>query len=67
MVIVKLTILALIVTVILLTLFKGWCISHPLEAMIEYYPWWAYVMGILVILDVIGVVASAIWLLFIYW
>lgn len=67
MIIVKLTILVTIIVVFLIYIFKGWCLRHPLDAAIEDYPIWAHIMGILIILDGVGIFASAVWLLFFYW
>lgn len=67
MIIVKLTILVTIIVIFLIHIFKGWCLRHPLDAAIEAYPIWAYIMGVLIILDGVGIFASAVWLLFFYW
>lgn len=64
MIIVKLTILLTMVCALLFTIFREWCKSHPLKALVEEYPWWAYIYGLLVLLDVIAIFLSVIWLLF---
>jgi hypothetical protein len=67
MIIVKLTILLTMVVAFLIRIFKGWCSRHPLEVAIDDYPIWTYIMSVLVILDVVGIFASVVWLLFFYW
>lgn len=66
MIIVKITILLVLVTVFLLGAFKLWIASHPIQAIAEDYPAWTYIMAYLILLDVIGIFASAIWFLFFY-
>lgn len=66
MIIVKLTALLTLIVVFMIVAFKAWCESHPVKAIAEDYPWWAYVMAILVMINVIGIFASAIWFLFFY-
>ena len=67
MIIVKLTILVTIIVVFLIRIFKGWCLRHPLEVALEEYPIWTDIMSVLIILDGVGIFASAVWLLFFYW
>lgn len=67
MIVVKLTILVTIIVAFLIRIFKGWCLRHPLEAAFEEYPIWTHVMGVLIILDGVGIFASVVWLLFFYW
>lgn len=66
MIIVKLTILVTLIVKFLVYMFKSWALRHPLKLALEDYPWWSYIMAILVILDVVGVFASVIWLLFFF-
>ena len=66
MIIVKMTILVTMVVMFLIYMFKGWARQNPLKLALEDYPWWSYIMSILIILDVIGIFASAVWLLF-FW
>lgn len=66
MIIVKITILSVLVTVFLLGAFKLWIESNPIKAIAEDYPWWTYILAFLILLDVIGIFASAIWFLFFY-
>ena len=66
MIIVKLTILLTMVVMFLVYMFKGWALRHPIELALEYYPWWSYIMSVLIIIDVVGILASAVWLLFFF-
>lgn len=67
--IVKITILLIVVTLI----YRFWIITYlkgnPLENLLlnvskEFNPWYVYVGGILVFLDLAGILASTIYLLF---
>lgn len=64
MIVIKLTILLTMVCAVLIFAIKVWAESNPLEALVENYPTWIYISVLLMFLDVIGIFASAIWLLF---
>jgi hypothetical protein len=64
MIIVKFAILLTALCVLMLIMFRGWCLNHPLKALVEDYPWWAYVYAILIPIDVLAIFASMIWFLF---
>ena len=63
-ILVKITIILIMITLLLLFCFKGWVRNNPLQANLEYYPAWAYLMGFLIIVDVICIFVIVIWFLF---
>lgn len=66
MIIVKLTILLLVITVIWIYVVRTWAVSHPAKVLLSQYPHWMSLgTGLLVIADIIGILSSAVWLLFI--
>ena len=66
MIIVKLTILLLVITAIWIFVVRIWAVSHPTKVLLSQYPHWMKLgTGLLVIADIIGILSSAIWLLFI--
>lgn len=69
MMIVKLTILSFVITGIYLFCFKIWAESDKkravLAALTNNFPKWTYPFALFVLLDVIGILTSAIYLLFI--
>lgn len=69
MIIVKLTVLAVMVTAVYIYLYKNWLAQNPKEAFKitfdkGYFPKYAVFLSLLMVLDVIGIFASAIYLLF---
>lgn len=69
MIIVKLTVLAVIVTAVYVFLYKSWLSQNPREAFKitfdkGYFPKSAIFLSLLVAIDIIGIFASAIYLLF---
>lgn len=69
MIIVKLTILAILITVVYVWLFRAWLRTNPEEALrtaltAGYLPKCGYPIVLFIIIDIIGVFASAIYLLF---
>lgn len=66
MIIAKLTIVLTLVVILMVIIFRSWCKQNPLRALIEDYPLWAYILGLLVIIDVVGIFYSVIWFLFFY-
>lgn len=64
MMILKITIILTMVVVLLIILFRAWAEINPLKALVEDYPKWFYIIPLLMFLDVIGIFASVIWLLF---
>jgi hypothetical protein len=68
MIIAKLTILLVVLTLIVGFIAELWASTHPLEvAAIGYPDWFCLFFCLLLLLDIIGTVASAIYLLFFYW
>lgn len=69
MIIVKLTILAFVISAIYLFAIRIWVKSNPLRAIkanaIEKYPKWMYGFALFVVLDIVGILASTVWFLFI--
>ena len=69
MMIVKLTVLSILITAIFVIAIRIWASAYPgkyLTASItKKYPKWFYLYVLFVLLDIIGVFASAIYLLFI--
>ena len=69
MIIVKLTVLAVMVTALYIWIWRVWLKSNPEEALKtafnrSYLPKSGYPIIILLLLDIIGIFASAIYLLF---
>lgn len=69
MIIVKLTFLSFVLTAIMIWFIKVWVKAYPSKAIVagitnKYPTWMIYPLGLLVISDVIGIIASVIWLLF---
>lgn len=69
MLIVKLTILAVMVTALYIWIWRAWLKSNPEEALRvalnrSYLPKSGYLIIIFILIDIIGIFASAIWLLF---
>lgn len=69
MIIVKLTVLTVMVTAVYVFLYKSWLAQNPKEAFKitfdkSYLPKSAVFLSLLVGLDIIGIFASAIYLLF---
>lgn len=69
MIIVKLTALAVMVTVVYVFLYKSWLAQNPKEAFKitfdkSYLPKSAIFLSLFVAIDIIGIFASAIYLLF---
>lgn len=69
MIIVKLTVLAVMVTAVYVFLYKSWLAQNPKEAFKitfdkDYFPKSAIFLSLLIGLDIIGIFASAIYLLF---
>ena len=66
MIIVKLTIILTLLVVFLIMIFRAWYESHPLSVRLGDYPFWAYIMAVLIMIDVIGIFVSVVWYLFFY-
>ena len=69
MIVVKITILLIIITVIFRMLVCSYLASNLDKALKiklnkNYTPWYIWCAGILTILSMIGIIASAIWILF---
>lgn len=65
MMIVKLTILALVITAIWIFIIRVWSVSNPKKVLLRQYPnWMSFGTAFLVSADIIGILASVIWLLF---
>lgn len=65
MMIVKLTILALVITVVWTFIIRIWSVSNPKKVLLSEYPnWMSFGALFLVFADIIGILASVIWLLF---
>ena len=69
MIIVKLTILAILITVVYVWLFRAWLRTNPEEVLktaltVGYLPKCGYPIILLIIIDIVGVFASVIYLLF---
>ena len=69
MIIVKLTILAILITVVYVWLFRAWLRTNPEEALktaltVGSLPKCGYPIILLIIIDIVGVFASVIYLLF---
>lgn len=69
MIVVKITILLIIITVIFRMLVYSYLASNLDKALKiklnkNYAPWYIWCAGILTILSAIGIIASAIWILF---
>ena len=65
MMIVKLTILALVITAVWTFIIRTWSVSNPKKVLLSEYPnWMSYGTLFLVFADIIGILASVIWLLF---
>lgn len=68
MIIVKLTILSIAITAIFALTIRIWAMNNPVEYFYakksEKYPAWAYGLPLFVFLDVIGILASIVYLLF---
>ena len=66
MIIVKLTILLLVITAIWIFVVRTWADGHPAEVLLSQYPHWMSLgTGLLVIADIIGILLSTVWFLFI--
>lgn len=66
MIIVKLTILLLVITAIWIYIVKVWSVSNPTKVLLSQYPHWMKLgTGLLVIADIIGILSSVVWALFI--
>lgn len=69
MIIVKLTILAVMVTALYIWIWRAWLKSNPEEALKtafnrNYLPKSGYPILVLILVDIIGIFASVIWVLF---
>ncbi len=69
MIIVKLTVLAVMVTAVYVFLYKSWISQNPREVFKitfdkDYFPKPIKFLALLVVIDIIGIFASAIYLLF---
>lgn len=69
MIIVKLTILSFVISAIYLFAIRTWVKSDPLRAIkantTEKYPKWMSGFALFVVLDIVGILASTVWFLFI--
>ena len=66
MIIVKLTILLLVITAIWIFVARTWADGHPAEVLLSQYPhWMCIVTACIVIADIIGILSSTVWFLFI--
>lgn len=68
MIIVKLTIFSIVITVIWLFSIRVWAISNPDKEIIskatKKYPKWAYGLPLFFLLDILGILSSTVYLLF---
>jgi len=69
MIIVKLTVLAVMITALYIWIWRAWLKSNPKEALKvafgkNYVPKGGYMLAIFLLIDIIGIFASAIYLLF---
>lgn len=68
MVIVKLTILALVISAVGIFCFRNSVKAHPERYVkmqtTEKYPTWMVLLGLLILFDIAGIVASTVYLLF---
>lgn len=66
MIIVKLTILLLAITAVWIVVIRTWAAENPAKALLSQYPHWLSLgTGLLVIADIIGILSSVVWALFI--
>ena len=66
MIIVKLTILLLVITAIWIFVIRTWAASHPAKVLLSQYPHWMSLgTACLVISDIIGILSSVVWALFV--
>ena len=66
MILVKVTIVLAAVIVFMWCALLVWSKTHPLEVLMQDYPWWAYIMVLLILVDAVCAFVSLIWYLFWY-
>lgn len=70
MIIVKITLMTIIITVFYIIAIRFWASSNPMKAVTAQishkYPTWMYFIIIPLLIDIVGIFASAIWFLFFY-
>ena len=69
MIVVKITVLLIVITIIFRFFVNSYLRQNPLEALRlsfnkNYTPWYLIVVGTLVLLSILGIVASVVWILF---
>ena len=69
MIIVKITVLLIVITIIFRLFVNSYLRQNPLEALKislnkNYAPWYTVIGGMLVLITIIGIVASVVWILF---
>lgn len=69
MIVVKITVLLIMITIIFRLFVNSYLRNNLLEALRlsfnkNYTPWYSIVGGMLVLLSILGIVASVVWLLF---
>lgn len=69
MIIVKITVLLIVITIIFRLFVNSYLRQNPLEALKvsfnkNYTPWYTIIGGMLVLITIIGIIASLVWLLF---
>ena len=69
MIVVKITVLLIVITIIFSLFVNSYLRQNPLEALRlsfnkNYTPWYSIVGGTLVLLSILGIVASVVWILF---
>lgn len=69
MMIVKLTVLSIVITLIYIFIARLWAKSNPSKALrltlFNECPKWLYGLPNFIVLDIIGILASVVWLLFV--
>lgn len=66
MIIVKLTILLLVITMVWIVVIRTWAVGNYAKVLLRQYPHWMKLgTGLLVIADIIGILSSVVWALFI--
>lgn len=66
MIIVKLTILLFVITAMWIFVVRTWAAGHPAKVLLSQYPnWMCIVNACLDLADIIGILSSTVWFLFI--
>ena len=66
MIIVKLTILLLVITMVWIVVIRTWAVGNHAKVLLRQYPHWMSIgSACLFIADIIGILSSTVWFLFI--